>query len=193
MRFARDKRPPIEQAKSGLRIAGALVATVATVSLFGLAFAQISNADHTHSSLTGWLLMITLVAALGLTVQYWRRWFYFVPAYLGLRLGPWLLLGWFSPGGFILVAFPLLMFAMAAMSFRFSESAKLHAYDRAILLVTAAFLFAAMLELFAQVPNPIALLYATLGDATLFASRFYSARRSRQRAARDTAPLTVNR
>ncbi|HEX4751185.1 MAG TPA: hypothetical protein VH302_16715 [Bryobacteraceae bacterium] len=159
-----------------------MVATVVTVSLFGLAYVQISNTDHTHNSRTGWILMITLVAALGLTVQYWRRWFYFVPAYLGLRLGSWLMLGWFSPGGFILVAFPLLMFAMAAMSFRFSESVKLRLSDRTILLVTAAFLFAAMLELFAQPPNAMALVYAAIGDLALFTSRIYATRKSRRHA-----------
>jgi hypothetical protein len=193
MRFTHDRRRPLEQAKSGLRIAGAMVATVVTVSLFGLAYVQISNADHTHNSRTGWLLMITLVAALALTVQYWRHWFYFVPGYLALRLGSWLLLGWFSPRGFIFVVFPLLMFAMAAMTFRFSESARLRPSDRAILLVTAAFLFASMLEVFTQTPNTMALLYAAIGDLALLISRIYPRLKSRQPLTHDSAPLTLNR
>ena len=60
-----------------------MVASVSTVSLFALAYVQIANEDHAHSPLAGWLLAFTLTATLGLTVQYWRRWFFFVPGYLG--------------------------------------------------------------------------------------------------------------
>lgn len=193
MRFTRDRRPPLAQGKSGLRIAGAMVATVVTVALFGLAYVQISNADHTHSSRTGWLLMITLVAALGLTVQYWRHWFFFIPGYLGMRSFLWLLLGWFSPRGFVFIGFAILMFAMCGLSFRFGESAKLRGVDRAILLATAACLLAAMLEFLSKGPNAMALIFAALGDATLFASRLYSTRKSRQRATNHSAPLTLSR
>jgi len=192
MRLTSDKRPPIEQVKSGLRIVGAMVATVATVALFGLAYVEILNADHTRHSLTGWLLMIVLAIALGLTVQHWRRWFFFVPGYLGVRFSLWLLLGWFSPRGFVLVVFSLLMLAMAAMSFRFRESAKARAFDRATLLVTAACLLAAMLGFFSQGPSATALIFATGGDLILFTSLFYPTCKSRRRATHTPAPLTPN-
>ncbi len=192
MRLTRDRRPAREQVKSGLRIVGAMVASVTTVSLFGLAYVQIANEDHTRSPLAGWLLVIALTATLGLTVQYWRRWFFFLPAYLGMRSSLWLLLGWFSPRGLVYVGFPVLMFAMFGMSLRFSESAKLRTFDRVILLFTAACLLAAMLQLFAQ-PSVMALLFAAIGDLVLLTSRFYPTGKSRQRAAHDAAPLTRNR
>jgi hypothetical protein len=190
MRFTRDRRPPIEQAKSGLRIAAAMIATVATVSLFGLAYTQIANADHTRSPLTGWILIAALTITLGFTVQYWRRWFFFIPGYLGMRSSLGLLLGWFSPRGFVYIGFPILMFAMFGMSFRFRESTKLRGSDRAVLLITTVCLLAAMLELFSQPPNAMALLFPAIGDLALFASRFYPTRKSHLHTA---ASVTLNR
>ena len=192
MRFTRDRRPPIEQAKSGLRIVGAMVASVTVVGLCGLAYVQIANADHARNPRAGWLLMITVAVTLGLTTKFWRRWFFFLPTYLGVRSSLGLLLGWFSPRGFVFIAFPVLMFAMAAMSSRFSELPKVRAFDRAILLITAGCLLAATLEFLAE-PNAMALLFAGLGDVALFASRLYPARAPRQRAAKDSSPLTLHR
>lgn len=169
-----------------------MVGTMATISLFAVGYARIANADHTHSPLAGWLLVIALTATLGLTVQYWRRWFFFLPGYLGMRSSLWLLLGWFSPRGFVYIGFPVLMFAMFGMSLRFSESAKLRRFDRAILLFTAACLLAAMLEFFAKM-SVMALLFAAIGDFALLTSRFYPTGKSRQRAAHDAAALTLNR
>lgn len=193
MRLTRDRRPVMEQVKSGLRIAGAMVASVATVSLFGLAYVQIANEDYTRSLLAGWLLIIALTATLGLTVQYWHRWFFFIPCYLGMRSSLGLLLGWFSPRGSVYIGFPILMFVMFAMSIRLRESHKLRAFDRATLLVTAACLLAAMLEFLSKGPNQMALLFAAIGDVALLISWIYSSRKSRQRAAHDAAPLTLNR
>ncbi len=192
MRFNRDRRTPLEQAKSGLRIVGAMVATLATISLFALAYTEIANADHTRSPLAGWLLVIALTATLGITLQYWRRWFFCLPGYLGIRSSLWLLLGWFSLRGFVYVGFPVLMFAMFGMSLRFSESAKLRTFDRAILLITAACLLGAMLAFFSQ-PSVTALLFAAIGDLALLTSRFYPTGKSRRRAAHDPPPLTLNR
>lgn len=193
MRFNRDRRTPLEQAKSGLRIVGAMVATLAAISLFALAYAQIANAHHTRSAAAGWLLVIALTAILSLTVQYWRRWFFFIPGYLGMRSSLGLLLGWFSPGGFVYIGFPILMFVMFAMSLRLRESDKLRAFDHGTLLVTAACLLAAMLEFLSKDPNQMALLFAAIGDLVLLASWIYSSRKSRQRAVHDAAPLTLNR
>jgi hypothetical protein len=193
MRFTRDRRPPMEQVKSGLRIAGAMVASLATVSLFGLGYVEILNADHTRHPLTGWLLMIALATALAFTVQYWRRWFFFIPCYLGMRSSLGLLLGWFSPRGFVFIGFPILMFAMFGLSLRFGESAKLRGLERAVLLATGGCLLAAMLEFMSREPNPMALVFAAIGDLVLFTSRFYSTRKSRQRATHDSAALTLNR
>ncbi|MGC1450436.1 MAG: hypothetical protein WA830_10400 [Candidatus Sulfotelmatobacter sp.] len=170
-----------------------MVASVATALLFGLVYVQIANENHTRSPLAGWLLVIALTATLGLTVQYWRRWFFFLPGYLGMRSSLWLLLGWFSPRGFVYLGFPILMFVMFAMSIRLRESHKLRAFDRATLLVTAACLLAAMLEFLSKGPNQMALLFAAIGDVALLTSWIYSTRNSRQRAAHDAAPVTLNR
>jgi hypothetical protein len=187
MRFTSDRRPPIEQVKSGLKIAGAITSSVAAIALFGLAYVQISNAGR---PLTGWLIMIGLATSMALTVQYWRRWFFFVPTYLGLRSSLWLLLGWFSPGGYVLVIFPVLMLAMAVMSFRFRQITGVRASDRAVLLFAAACLLASLLQLFSETPSAMALLFAALGDSVLFVSRFYPPHRPHRRAQPDSAPST---
>ena len=189
MRFIRDRRPPMEQVKSGLRIVGAAIGSVAAVALFGLAYAQIANVDRAHNPSAGWLLIIVLTATLALTVQYWRRWFFFIPGYLAMRSSLWLMLGWFSPKGFVFIGFAVLMFVMSGMSFRFRESNKLGGVDRAILLVTAACLLAAMLEFFSQGHSAMSLLFAAIGDLALTASRFFPTRKSRHRPAHDSEPL----
>jgi hypothetical protein len=193
MRFARDRRPPIEQVTSGLRIVGAAIASVAAVALFGLAYVQIANVDRAHNPLAGWLLIVALTATLVLTVQYWRRWFFFIPGYLALRSSLWLLLGWFSPKGFVFIGFAVLLFVMSGMSFRFRESNKLGGVDRAVLLLTAACLFAAMLQFFSQGQSAMSMLYAAIGDLALTASRFFPTRKSRQRPGHDSEPLVHHR
>ena len=192
MRFDRDRRTPLEQARSGLRIVGAIVATLATIWLFAVGYAMIANADHTSSPIVGWGLVIVLTATLILTVQYWSRWFFCVPGYLGMRSSIGLLLGWFSPGGFAFVCFPILMFAMFGLSFRFRKSAKPRRSDRLALLVTAACLLAATLEFLAKAPN-LALLFAAIGDVVLSIAWIYSSRKSRRRATSNSEPLTLNR
>lgn len=193
MRFTRDRRPPVEQVKSGLRMVGAAIASVAAVALFGWAYVQIANVDRAHNPLAGWLLLTALSATLALTVQYWRRWFFCIPGYLAMRSSLWLLLGWFSPKGFVFVGFAVLMFVMFGMSFRFRESNKLGGVDRAILLVTAACLLVAMLEFFSQGQSAMSLLFAAIGDVALVASRFFPTRKSRQRTAHDSEPLAHHR
>ena len=84
-----------------------------------------------------------------------------------MRSSLWLLLGWFSPRGFVYVGFPILMFVMSAMSLRLRKSHKLRAFDRATLLVAAACLLAAMLEFLSQEPEQMALLFAAVGDLAL--------------------------
>jgi hypothetical protein len=110
-----------------------------------------------------------------------------------MRSSLFLLLGWFSPRGFVYVGFPILMFVMSAMSFRLRESHKLRAFDRATLLVAAACLLAAMLEFLSKEPNQMALLFAAVGDLALLTSLINSSRKSRQRAVHDAAPLTLKR
>ena len=193
MRFTRDRRPPMEQVKSGMRIVGAAIASVAAVALYGLAYVQIANVDRAHNPLAGWLLIVALTAALALTVQYWRRWFFCIPGYLAVRSSLWLLLGWFSPKGFVFVGFAVLMFVMFGMSFRFRKSNRLAGVDRAILLVTAACLLAAMLEFFSQGQSAMSLLFAAIGDLALIASRYFPSRKSRQRPAHDSEPLAQHR
>ena len=182
MKFSRDRRTPAEQAKSGLRIAGALMVTVATLALLGWSYLQIVTGDRAHNRFTGWMVLLALAVLLGLTVQYWRRWFFFLPGYFGIRSGFWLLLGWFSPRGVVFVVFPILMFAMAVMSFRLSKPPRLRALDRAVLLVTAACLLAAMLEMFTKEPGVRALLFAGIGDLALLLSRVGRTGKQRHRA-----------
>jgi hypothetical protein len=106
MLFMRDRRTIMEQAESGLKIAGALVASFFALMLIAVAYAQIANGDGAHHVVTGWFLMVGMAIALAATVQFWSRWFYGLPAYFGVRLFGWFMLGWFSPSGLFSSAFP---------------------------------------------------------------------------------------
>jgi hypothetical protein len=128
-----------------------------------------------------------------LTVQYWRRWFLLIAGYFGMRLSLGLLLGWFSPKGFVYVTFPVLMSAMAVLSFRFGKPARVQIADRIALLLAAACLLAAVAGFLSPQPKAMALGFAAAGDLVLWLSQMYPTwkrRKSRKRIEPSSALLT---
>jgi hypothetical protein len=189
--YWRDHRSVEEQVKSGLKIAGALVATFAALILIASSCVQIINADGTHNVARGWLLMLALVAVLAATVQYWSRWFFCVPAYVAMRSLGWILLGWFSPVGYIFVCFPLLVLAMAKLSFRYSKLKRIRIIDRVILMIALACLLGSFAGFFAQPPRLSAMAYTSVADLVLWMASIADNQRKRQRTNNRIAPDSI--
>jgi hypothetical protein len=183
MRFTTDRRTALEQAKSGLKIAGAMVSTVVAGIAFATAYIDILGKNGADHVLRGWLLGAATGVVVLVTIEYWRRWFFYIPGYLATRTSLGLLLGWASPVGYIFVVFPVLMFAMATLSFRFSRPAKLGAVDRIVLVVSLLLMSCAVPLSLSVQPRPMALAFAGAADVLLLLARmlsvFHSPRRAR--------------
>jgi hypothetical protein len=96
----RDRRTWTQQATSGVKIAAAIIATIAALALIASAYIRIASLDGGHHAVAGWLLLGSITIVLSATAQYWGRWFYFLPGYVAMRSSLWMILGWFSPRGF---------------------------------------------------------------------------------------------
>jgi len=84
MKFKRDKRSLSEQAKSSLKIAGSIVVTILTIALFAKGYKLQAHPENSRELVVGWALLASLVALLLATMQFWRIWFPYIPAYLGI-------------------------------------------------------------------------------------------------------------
>jgi uncharacterized membrane protein YfcA len=89
-----------------------------------------------------------------------------------MRSSLYLILGWFSPRGFILVLLPLLMAMMAVLTFRFSKLKRVRPVDRVILMFAFACFLGSLAGFFAQQPKSSALLVAVVGNLALLLERF---------------------
>ena len=167
MRISCDRRSVGHQAISGVKIAGAMLATFATLALIVVAYFQITKFDSGLHVLAGSLLMVAIVVGLSTAVQYWHRWFYFLPGFVAVRSGWWVLLGWFSPRGYILIGFSLLMAIMPFLSYRFAKITRISAIHRFILLSTLACFLGSGAAVLSAEPKISALALAGLGDLIL--------------------------
>jgi len=172
MHLSRDRRTWTQQATSGVKIAGAIVATAAALGLIASAYIRIARLDGGNHVTAGWLLLAAVTIVLSATAQYWGRWFYFLPGYVAMRSSIWMILGWFSPRGFIFVLFPVLMAMMAVLSFRFSKLKRVRAGDRITLMFACACFLGSIAGFFAQEPRSSALVIAVVGNLALLVERF---------------------
>jgi hypothetical protein len=173
MHLNRDRRTWTQQATSGVKIAAAIVATVAALALIASAYIRIARLDGGNHVTAGWLLLAAITIFLSATAQYWARWFYFLPGYVAMRSTLYLILGWFSPRGFIFVLFPILMAMMAVLSFRFSKLKGVRPVDRVILMFAFACFLGSFAGFFAQQPKSSALVVAVVGNLALLLERFF--------------------
>jgi hypothetical protein len=168
MSISPDRRSVGEQAKSGVKIAAAILATFAALAFIAIAYLQITEVKGRHHVLVGWLLIAALVVILSATVQFWCKWFYFLPGLVVIRSGLWFLLGWFTPRGYIPIGFLILTTIMTILSFRFSKLTRILVTDRIVLLSAFACLFSSVTAALSQEPKISALVLAGLGDVILF-------------------------
>lgn len=173
MHLSRDRRTWTQQVTSGVKIAAAIVATIAALALIASAYICIARLDGGSHVTAGWLLLAVVIIVLSVTVQYWARWFFFLPGYVAMRSSLWMILGWFSPRGFIFVLFPLLMAMMAVLSFRFSKLKRVRGGDRVILMFACACFLGSLAGFFEQEPKSSALVVAVVGNLALLPERFF--------------------
>jgi hypothetical protein len=172
MHFSRDRRTWTQQATSGVKIAAAIAATIAALALIASAYIRIAKLDGGNHVTAGWLLLAAVTIVLTATAQYWAHWFYFLPGYVAMRSSLYLILGWFSPKGFIFFLFPLLMAMMAVLSFRFGKLKRVRPVDRVILMFALACFLGSLAGFFAQEPRCSALVVAVVGNLVLLLEWF---------------------
>jgi hypothetical protein len=181
MHISHDRRTWTQQATSGVKVAAAIVATIAALAFIASAYIRIAGLDGGDHVTAGWLLLMAIIIVLSVTAQYWGRWFYFLPGYIAMRSSLGMILGWFSPRGFIFVLFPLLMAMMAVLSFRFSKLKRVRAGDRIILMFAFACFLGSLAGFLAQEPKSSALVVAVVGNLALLLERFFVRHRGMQR------------
>jgi hypothetical protein len=173
MKFKRDKRSVSEQAKSGLKIAGAIMVTVLTIALFAKGYKLQAHPDNSREFVVGWALLASLIVFLLATMRFWRIWFPYIPGYLGMRSLFGFYFSWFIPSisGLWAFIFPLLMLGMAFLSFRYSKNSfRMLVADRAALFVALLCLLIAITEFFLLGLVKSVVILSAVGDGVLLLS-----------------------
>jgi hypothetical protein len=173
MKFKRGKRSLSEQAKSGLKIVGAFVASIVTIALFVEGYQLQAHPESSRELVVGWVLLPSLLTFLLATMQFWRIWFPYIPGYLGMRSLFGFYFSWFMPNisGLWAFIFPLLMFGMAFLSFRYTKSNfRMSIVDRAALFVALLCLLVAITELFLLGLVKSVVILSAVGDGVLLLS-----------------------
>lgn len=119
------------------------------------------------------MLLASLIAFLLATLQLWRIWFPYIPGYLGIRFLLGFYFGWLMPNisGLWAFIFPLLMFVMAFLSFRYSKNNfRMSIADRAALFVALLCLLVAITELFVLGLVKSVVILSAVGDGVLLLS-----------------------
>ncbi len=134
----RDKRPPLEQVKSGFRIVGRMLAVFSVALGFLIGCRKIQIPQLPHDPLIGIIIVVLSVGIMIATARYWAAWFFGLVAYCAWR---------FLSRGFFLASVShtsmLLMagsfagtLAMAFLTYRFtSKRYTVTALDRATLVI----------------------------------------------------------
>lgn len=134
-----DRRPIVEQAKSGFRIVGKMLVAFAIAITFMVGCEWIRAPRHSQIVL-GWVLVIMSIFAMTTTVRFWAAGFFGFIVYGAWRsLGGVFVADVFHVSRFYMAAVAVSAASMAILSHRFT-SKKLHitAIDRASLAIAAS-------------------------------------------------------
>lgn len=135
----RDRRPVVEQVKSGFRIVGKMLVAFAIAMIF-MAGCELIRAPRHSQIVLGWVLVIMSISVMTTTVRFWAAGFFGFIAYGALRsLGGVFVADVFHVSRFYMAILSASAFAMAILSHRFA-SKKLHItpIDRASLVIAAS-------------------------------------------------------
>ena len=136
----RDRRPVIEQVKSGFRIVGKMLVAFAIAVTFMTGSALIWPPRNSYQLALGWALILMSVLVMTTTVRFWAAGFFGFIAYGALRsLGGVFVADVFRVSRLYMFIVSLSAFAMALLSYRFT-SRRLHitAIDRASIVIAAS-------------------------------------------------------
>lgn len=134
----RDRRPAVEQVKSGFRIVGKMLVALAIAGTFMAGCELIRAPRHSQIAL-GWVLIILSLLVMTTAVRFWAAGFFGFIAYGALRsLGGVLVADAFHVSRLYMAIVSASAFVMAILSHRFI-SKKLHitTTDRVSLVVAA--------------------------------------------------------
>lgn len=81
----RDKRPPLEQVKSGFRIVGRMLAVFGVALGFIVGCVKIQTPELPHDLLFGIVLVVLSIGIMVGTARYWAAWFFGLVAYCAWR------------------------------------------------------------------------------------------------------------
>jgi hypothetical protein len=136
-----DKRPVIEQVKSGFKIAGAILTSFAAVILFTVSYVDVTTPERQHVAL-GWMILITIAATLLFTVRFWATWFCGVASYLAVRST---LLIFFAHKGKlslpIAIGITVSLWLIAILSIKFYKKRGFSKFDQICITTAALCLF----------------------------------------------------
>jgi hypothetical protein len=134
----RDKRPVVEQVKSGFRIVGKMLVAFAIAVTF-MAGCELIRGQRNSQIVLGWVLIMMSILVMTTTVRFWAAGFFGFIAYGALRsLGGIVVSDAFHVSRLYMVVVSVSAFAMAILSHRFT-SRKLHIrpIDRASIVIAA--------------------------------------------------------
>jgi len=135
----RDRRPVIEQVKSGFRIVGKMLVAFAIAVTFTAGCELIRAPRHSAQTVLGSVLIIVSILVMTTTVRFWAAGFFGFIAYCALRfLSGVFLADTFHVSRFYMAIVSASAFAMAILSYRFTPK-KFHitAIDRASIVIAA--------------------------------------------------------
>ena len=136
----RDRRPVIEQVKSGFRIVGKMLVAFAIAVTFMAGSALIRAPRYSYQFALGWALILMSILVMTTTVRFWAAGFFGFIAYGALRsLGGVFVADVFHVSRLYMFIVSLSAFAMALLSYRFT-SRRLHitAIDRVSIVIAAS-------------------------------------------------------
>jgi hypothetical protein len=136
-----DKRPVIEQVKSGFKIVGAILTSFAAITLFIVGYVDVTTPERQHVAL-GWMILVAISATLLLTVRFWATWFCVIASYLAVRST---LLIFFAHKGKlslpIAIGLTVSLWLIAIHSVRFYKKRRFSKFDQVCITTAAICLF----------------------------------------------------
>ena len=136
----RDRRPVIEQVKSGFRIVGKMLVAFAIAVTFMAGSAVIRTPRYSYQLALGWALILISLLVMTTTVRFWAAGFFGFIAYGAFRcLGGVFVADVFHISRLYMVIVSVSAFAMALLSYRFtSRRLNITAIDRASIVIAAS-------------------------------------------------------
>jgi hypothetical protein len=135
----RDRRPVVEQVKSGFRIVGKMLVAFAIAITFMAGCALIRAPRYSSQLVLGWVLIVMSILVMTTTVRFWAAGFFGFIAYGAVRsLGGVFFADAFHVSRLYMAIVSASAFAMAILSHRFA-SKKLHItpIDRASIVIAS--------------------------------------------------------